>query len=82
MAQIVVRDLEEDVKQRLKRRALRHGRSMEDEIRHILRDATRQSATASVGLGTRIAEIFKEADFVVEIPELRGALAKPAEFDR
>jgi plasmid stability protein len=36
MAQFVVRHLEEDVKMRLKRRAERHGRSMEEEARHIL----------------------------------------------
>ena len=36
MAQFIVRDLEDDVKARLKRRALHHGRSMEEEIRHIL----------------------------------------------
>ena len=29
MAQFIVRDLEEDVKARLKRRAAHHGRSME-----------------------------------------------------
>jgi plasmid stability protein len=29
MAQFIVRDLEDDVKARLKRRAARHGRSME-----------------------------------------------------
>ena len=41
MAQFVVRNLEEDVKIRLKRRAARHGRSMEDEVRDILRDAVK-----------------------------------------
>ena len=39
MAQVVVRDLEDDVKKRLKRRAQRHGRSMEEEARHIFPDA-------------------------------------------
>src|SRR5258708_39369596 len=43
MAQFVVRDLEEEVKTRLKRRAERHGRSMEEEIRHILRNAVKES---------------------------------------
>jgi plasmid stability protein len=36
MAQFIVRHLEEDVKARLKQRATHHGRSMEDEGRHIL----------------------------------------------
>ena len=39
MAQFVVRNLEDDVKARLKRRAAHHRRSMEEEVRHILRDA-------------------------------------------
>jgi hypothetical protein len=39
MAQVIVRDLEEDVKARLKRRAAQHGRSMEEEVRDILRNA-------------------------------------------
>ena len=35
MAQFIVRNLEEDVKARLKRRAAQYGRSMEEEVRHI-----------------------------------------------
>jgi len=33
MAQLVVRHLEENVKSRLRRRAIRHGHSMEEEVR-------------------------------------------------
>ena len=36
MAQLVVRNLPDDVKERLKRRAERHGRSLEAEVRDIL----------------------------------------------
>lgn len=36
MAQLVVRNLPDDVKERLKRRANRHGRSLEAEVRDIL----------------------------------------------
>jgi plasmid stability protein len=42
MAQFIVRDLEEAVKTQLKRQAACHGRSMEDEVRHILRDAVKE----------------------------------------
>ena len=48
MAQVVVRDLEEVVKARLKRRAARHSRSMEEEVRHILRDAVKTDAHLSL----------------------------------
>ena len=36
MAQLVVRDLDDEVKNRLQLRAKRHGRSMEAEVRDIL----------------------------------------------
>lgn len=39
MAQLVVRDLDEEVKVRLRRRAAEHGRSMEAEVRDILAEA-------------------------------------------
>ena len=35
MAQIIVRDLDDDVKWRLQRRAKQHGNSMEAEVRNI-----------------------------------------------
>ena len=38
MAQLVVRNLPDDVKERLKARAKRHGRSLEAEVREILSD--------------------------------------------
>ena len=42
MAQILVRNIEQDVKTRLQRRAQRHGRSMEEEVREILRNAAHE----------------------------------------
>src|SRR5262249_279271 len=58
MAQFIVRHLEETVKARLKRRAARHGRSMEDEVRHILRDAVKAQNHHVSKLGSRIAAHF------------------------
>jgi plasmid stability protein len=37
MASITVRDLDDDLKHRLRLRAAAHGRSMEEEVREILR---------------------------------------------
>jgi plasmid stability protein len=83
MAQLVVRNLEESVKARLRRRAARHGRSMEEEARDILRDALKREDDPPVGLGTRLARRFagrgKRLDF--DIPELRGEFVKPAALD-
>jgi antitoxin FitA len=80
MAQFIVRNLEEEVKKRLKRRAARSGRSMEEEVRHILRDAVKQEYRASTGLGTRIAALFAGHGLTEPIRELRGQAPRPAKF--
>jgi plasmid stability protein len=82
MAQVIVRDLEDDVKARLKRRAERSGRSMEDEIRHILRNAVRAEGRPARRLGTRIAARFRGVGLRTELPELRGQPARLADFGR
>jgi len=58
MAQLVVRNLDDRVKARLRKRAERNGRSMEEEVRVILRDALREKKPSAKGLGTRLAECF------------------------
>ncbi len=82
MAQFVVRHLEDDVKARLKRRAARHGRSMEEEIRHILRNAAKEQNRPVARLGSRIAARFKRAGLVQDLPELRGQPPRSADFGR
>jgi len=81
MAQVIVRNLEDTVKRKLQRRAARHGRSMEEEIRDILRNAVREEGRARKGLGTEIAERFRGIGLDEPIPELRGHPVKPAKFD-
>ena len=51
MAQLLVRNIEQSVKARLRRRAKQHGRSMEEEVRDILRNAANEEDRPSVGLG-------------------------------
>ena len=60
MAQLLVRNLELSVKEALQRRAQRHGRSMEEEVRLILRQAAEaeQRPPEGVGLGSQIAALF------------------------
>jgi antitoxin FitA len=81
MAQFVVRNLEESVKARLQRRAKRHGRSMEAEVREILRNAVNEKAKPAVGLGTEIASLFRGKGYDFEVKELRGYPVRPAKFD-
>lgn len=81
MAQFVVRNLENAVKERLQRRAQRHGRSMEEEVREILRSAVHEKDIPGTGLGTEIAALFAKSGLASDIPELRGHSIKPATFE-
>lgn len=82
MAQFIVRDLEDDVKARLKRRAERHGRSMEEEVRDILRNAAKEENRPLPNLGSRIAARFARIGLTKDLPELRGQVPRPAELGR
>jgi plasmid stability protein len=81
MAQFVVRNVEEDVAAKLKKRAKRHGRSMEDEVRHILRNATREEHRGVRRLGSRIASHFTSVGLSEDLPELGGQVARAAKFE-
>jgi plasmid stability protein len=72
--------LEEDVARKLKQRAKQHARSMEDEVRHILRAAVQERPARVPKLGTRIAGRFRNSGLTSDLPELRG-VATAAEFD-
>lgn len=80
MAQLIVRHVDEDVAARLKRRAKRNGRSMEEEVRHILRDAARDEPRRPRQLGSRIAGRFSRVGLAKDLPELRQP-ARPAELE-
>ena len=80
MGQILVRNIDDTLKEKLKARATRHGHSMEEEVRDILRDAVKDTGPEK-GLGTRIAERFRGLGITEDIPELRGYPVKPADLD-
>ncbi len=80
MAQLVVRNIEEQVKAGLQRRARRHGRSMEQEVREILRNAAHDEEPVR-GLGTAISSLFSQGGLASDIPELRGQPIQSATFD-
>ncbi len=82
MAQILIRQLEDDVKAKLQRRARQHGRSTEEEVRDILRNAVRDEGQPPAKLGSRIAARFAKVGLEEDIIELRGQLVRPAEFDQ
>jgi antitoxin FitA len=81
MAQLIVRNLEDAVKRKLQRRAARRGRSMEEEIRDILRDAVKEEERHRGGFGTESAKLFRGIGLEEPIRELRGYTIKPPKFD-
>jgi len=81
LGQLVVRNIEDSVKTRLQRRAKRHGRSMEEEVRDILRSAVSGEEPPSGGLGTDIARLFTKTGLDLEITELRGHAITPADLE-
>ena len=78
-AQIVIRKIDPAVKALLERRAKRHGRTLGEEIRAILRDSVKAERRRSKtrrhpeGLGTAIAREFAGIGFTKE---------EVAEFER
>ena len=70
MAQLIVRNLDDDVKQRLQQRARRHGRSTEEEVRSILRQAVLADDADDVPLGTRLSGRFADVGLTAELLDL------------
>ena len=58
MASIVIRNLDEATKRRLKIRAATNGRSMEQEAREILKSALAQTPKKRANVAERVREIF------------------------
>jgi antitoxin FitA len=81
MAQVIVRNLDDAVKRKLQKLAAQHGRSMEEEIRDILRDAVKEDGRRRGGFGTEAAKLFRGIGLEEPIRELRGYPIKPPKFD-
>ncbi|HWZ46004.1 MAG TPA: hypothetical protein VNW97_21205 [Candidatus Saccharimonadales bacterium] len=81
MAQLVVRNIAGSIKTGLQRRARHHGRSMEEEIREILRSAVAAEDVPACGLGQEIAALFSKTGLTSDILELRGHEARPATLE-
>lgn len=81
MANITIRNLDDEIKRRLRIRAAEHGCSMEEEVREILRHALGEESLPERHLGTAIHELFKAAGGIeLDIPP-RQAIRKLPRFD-
>jgi plasmid stability protein len=81
MASITIRKFEDGLKHKLRMRAARHGRSMEDEARHILRAALAGKTDGPPNLFAAIRRrIAPLAGVDLEIPR-RRPMREPPRFD-
>jgi antitoxin FitA len=81
MASLTIRNLEEGLKRKLRVRAAEHGRSMEEEARHILRDALGEAPRSAPNLYAAIrARIEPLGGVELPIPK-RGSPSEPPRFD-
>lgn len=68
MATLTIRDFDDDLKAALRVRAAEHGRSMESEVREILR-AVLERPSSGLGMATRIRQRFSDIeDTDLELP--------------
>lgn len=80
MATLTIRDFDDELKAALRVRAAQRGRSMEAEVREILRTVlTRPSSDQ--GMGTRIRQRFFDENAEIEPPP-RVERPRAAEFGR
>ena len=81
MASITIRNLDDDVKKRLRVRASEHHRSMEEEARIILRDATNDDRAGPRDLAVFTRECFAPLGGVeLELPPRRAPMREPPDF--
>ncbi len=72
MATLTIRNLDDELKSRLRIRAARHDHSMEEEVRLILRDILSDSEESeeTTGIGTRIRKRLEDLGGVeLDLPD-------------
>jgi plasmid stability protein len=80
MTSITIRNLDDGLKARLRVRAARHGRSMEDETRDILKSVLATDNPASAHLGDAIQRRFAPLGGV-DLPAVKRELPRdPPDF--
>ena len=80
MASITIRNLDDDVRARLRVRAAEHCRSMEEEVRIILREAVSDAESVPQDLAAFTRECFASLGGIeLEIPR-RGPMREPPDF--
>ncbi len=81
MASITVRNIDEPLKGSLRLRAARHGRSMEEEVRHILRTALSTEEAPPHNLAETIRQRFAGLGGVDLVLPPRETMRDPPGFE-
>ncbi len=83
MTEITIKDIDDDLRQRLKQRAAQHGRSLQAEARDILRDAlsTEPSAAVPGNIAVAIRAIIEPLGGVELEPFPRQPIREPLSFE-
>ena len=72
IAQVIISNIEDELKIHLKVCATQHGWSVEEEVCQILRTAVSEVCPTRQRLGSRIAERFAGVGLLEPLPELRS----------
>jgi antitoxin FitA len=80
MASITIRSLDENLKRKLRVRAARHNRSMEDEVRDILRTVLAQETTSAGNLADAIRKRIEPLGGVELSLPSREPMREPPDF--
>lgn len=81
MASLIVRNIDDALKDKLRQRAARHGRSMEDEVRTILRATLTEEPQTGLEFYNAIRKHFEGlGDIEIELPP-REMGREPPSFD-
>ena len=81
MASITIRNLEDDLKRRLRVRAAEHGRSMEEEAREILRRVVGENPPAKNLAAAIRARVAPLGGVDLELP-VREPMREPPRFTK
>ena len=85
MADILIRNISAQTKERLRRRARRHGRSLEAELREALEGIAREDGRptqSKVGFGTWLFSISRPGtDLTKTLAKIRSAPLRRVDFE-
>ena len=76
MPQLIITNLENELIDHLHRQGIQHGKSVEEEVLDILRNAVKTGGTQQKGLGSELKQRFQSIGLKKDIPELKGGTLK------